>query len=175
MKVHLGCGKRNFGSDWVNIDIEKFPHVTSHSVETLPFADGSCDLLYASHLIEYFNREKIVEILNEWNRVLKPGGILRIAVPDFEVMCNLYKNGYSLDTFLGPLYGKWSNPAFYHKTVYDYRSLKELLMRIGFSKVHRYNWRHTEHAEHDDHSQAYIPHMDKEHGTLLSLNVEATK
>ena len=41
--------------------------------------------------------------------------------------------------------------------------------------VKRYDWRDTEHAEFDDHSQAYLPHMDKENGTLISLNIEAVK
>jgi hypothetical protein len=41
--------------------------------------------------------------------------------------------------------------------------------------VVEYDWRKTEHSKFDDHSQAYIPHMDKDHGTLISLNVECTK
>ena len=53
--------------------------------------------------------------------------------------------------------------------------LKTLLLECGFSKVNFYNWKNTEHSNFDDHSQAYIPHMDKENGTLISLNVEATK
>ena len=48
-------------------------------------------------------------------------------------------------------------------------------MEVGFKNVERYDWRETEHAEFDDHSQAYLPHMDKENGTLISLNVECTK
>ena len=38
-----------------------------------------------------------------------------------------------------------------------------------------YDWEQTEHSKFDDHSQAYIPHMDKENGTLISLNVECIK
>ena len=41
--------------------------------------------------------------------------------------------------------------------------------------VIEYDWRETEHSEFDDHSQAYIPHMDKDNGTLISLNVECIK
>ena len=48
-------------------------------------------------------------------------------------------------------------------------------MNVGFKDIKRYDWRETEHAEFDDHSQAYLPHMDKENGTLISLNVECTK
>ena len=45
----------------------------------------------------------------------------------------------------------------------------------GFEDTKKYDWRETEHSMFDDHSQAYIPHMDKENGTLISLNLESTK
>ena len=64
----------------------------------------------------------------------------------------------------------------YHKTVYDYQSLETMLTKqIGFKRVRKYDWKETEHSHFDDHSQAYLPHMDKENGTLISLNVEAIK
>ena len=63
----------------------------------------------------------------------------------------------------------------YHKTAYDYESLKTLLQDCHFSDIREYDWRGTEHAEFDDHSQAYLPHMDKENGVLISLNVECNK
>ena len=48
-------------------------------------------------------------------------------------------------------------------------------MHIGFKDVYKYDWRQTEHSYIDDYTQSYLPHMDKENGTLLSLNVEAIK
>jgi len=175
MNLHLGCGKRNFGKDWIHIDKADYPHIDSQSVTDLPYADDSCDVIYASHLFEYFDRAEAAEVIKEWKRCLKEGGVLRVAVPDFEAMCNLYNTGYSLEMFLGPLYGKMGEPSFYHKTVYDFRSLKLFLEASGFQKVKQYDWRLTDHAYVDDHSQAYIPHMDKKQGTLISLNVEAVK
>jgi len=49
------------------------------------------------------------------------------------------------------------------------------LETIGFKNVKRYDWHETEHSHIDDFSQCYLPHMDKENGKLMSLNVEATK
>ena len=63
----------------------------------------------------------------------------------------------------------------YHKTVWNFTLLSEFLESNGFSNVRRYDWRKTIHKDYDDHSQAYYPHMDKENGILISLNVEATK
>jgi len=109
---------------------------------------------------------------------LRIDGVLRIAVPDFYQMAKLYLvDSYDLEKFLGPLYGKMVmlKKTIYHKTVYDFNDLKELLEEVGFRNVKKYDWRETEHSEFDDHSQAYIPHMDKENGTLISLNVECLK
>lgn len=178
IKLHLGCGKRDFGPDWISIDGATFPHIKSHDITKLEFEDNTVDLIYSSHVIEYFNRVEVLDVLNEWKRVLKPNGILRLAVPDFESMVNLYVNGnYQLESFLGPLYGKMpmDDVTIYHRTTYDFNSLKNVLESIGFSDVKRYDWRDTEHSNIDDHSQAYIPHMDKDNGTLISLNIECTK
>jgi len=90
----------------------------------------------------------------------------------------LYQQGeIKLEQILGPLYGKMKmgDQTIYHKIVYDYASLSKLLTECGFRDVFEYEWRETDHADHDDHSQAYIPHMDKDNGVLISLNVEAKK
>ena len=41
--------------------------------------------------------------------------------------------------------------------------------------IDKYDWSKTEHSKFDDHSQAFLPHMDKQNGTLISLNVECVK
>ena len=178
VKINIGCGWRDFGKDWIHIDGGDYSHLDSKDIFNLPQEDNSVDLIYASHIIEYFNREEVIDVLKEWVRVLKPGGILRLAVPDFETMVDLYWNGgYSIEKFLGPLYGQMSmgEETIYHKTTYDFDSLSYLLESIGMKDVKKYEWEDTEHSEFDDHSQAYIPHMDKENGTLISLNVECIK
>lgn len=176
MKLHLGCGKRDFGNGWHHIDYVDYPHVVSNDVTNLSYDNDSCDVIYASHLLEYFDRQEVIEVLKEWRRVLTVGGILRLAVPNFEVLSKLYSERViTLDQVVGPLYGKWNNPPIYHKTTYDFDSLGKVLKDCGFKDVKKYDWRETEHSEYDDHSQAYIPHMDKDNGVLISLNVEATK
>lgn len=174
----MGCGKRDFGPGWTNVDIATFPHVHYvHDIATLPmFNDNSFDLIYSSHALGYFDRLEAVSVLTEWKRVLVVGGTLRVAVPDFEALVTAYKK-YGLGPIIGPLFGRWQvgDELIYEKTTYDYQTLRELLESVGFKNVRKYDWRKTEHAEFDDHSQAYLPHMDKERGSLLSLNVEATR
>lgn len=179
-KINMGCGWRDFGSDWIHIDGGEYEHLDYKSgVKNLPqFEDNSIDLIYASHVIEYFDRFEIISILKEWRRVLKPGATLRLAVPNFAVLSKLYLSGkIELKNVLGPLYGKMTmdEDTIYHKTTYDFKDLKILLLDCGFTNVATYDWRVTEHSQFDDHSQAYFPHMDKDNGTLISLNVECNK
>ncbi len=179
IKINMGCGWRNFGKDWIHIDGGEYDHLDYDNIVKLQnFEDNSVDLIYSSHVIEYFDREEVVELLTEWKRVIKPGGILRLAVPNFEIICKLYlDSNYELEKFLGPLYGKMkmSGSNIYHKTTYDFKTLKYTLETSGFKEVKLYDWRKTEHANFDDHSQAYIPHLDKDKGILISLNVECKK
>ena len=179
MKLNLGCGKRNFGKDWVHIDGSSYGHIHSKDIVNLPFDESSIDLIYASHVFEYFDREQANEILQKWGFYLKPEGILRLAVPNFKAYSELYSSGkITLDQCLGPLYGKWhmtDTENVYHKTTYDFTSLKNVLEDNGFKNVRMWNWREVEHADKDDYSQSYIPHMMKDDGVLMSLNVECTR
>jgi ubiquinone/menaquinone biosynthesis C-methylase UbiE len=178
MKLHLGCGHRNFGSDWVHIDGGDFLHLHSHDILNLPFIDNSASIIYASHVLEYFDRDEVVLVLKEWKRVLRHGGTLRLAVPDmYKIMFICLDKGYSITRFLGPIYGKikMGDKNIYHKTGYDRESLMYLLEENGFGNVKDWDWRDVDHGKFDDHSQAYFPHMDKQNGTLISLNLECKK
>ena len=181
IKLHLGCWRRHIPG-FIHIDIADFPHIDyKRSIDNLPmFEDNTVGLIYSSHSLEYFDRQEAILVLEEWYRVLKPMGTLRIAVPDFKALCNVYIQHKNLDLILGPLYGRMEihtpeKENLYHKTVYDFESLKTLLKSIGFKNIRHYDWRKTIHKDYDDFSQAYIPHMDKESGMLISLNVECKK
>jgi len=178
IKLHLGCGKRDFGPDWVHIDgTHEYPHIKYHDIIHLPY-NNNVDLIYASHVLEYFDREEAKFVLRQWYAALKPGGILRLAVPHWEALIKLYSDKkYSLPDLLGPLYGRMlmDDKMIYHKTVYDYYELRKILEDTGFQTVREWDWREVDHGKFDDHSQAYLPHMDKENGTLISLNLEAIK
>lgn len=178
MKINLGCGWRDFGSDWIHIDGGDYEHLDSYDIYLNDYQRDSVDLIYASHIIEYFDREEVIKLLNGWKGVLKRDGVMRIAVPNFSEIASLYVNeSYGLDSFVGLLYGKMpmGDKTIYHRTTYDFDSLKTVLESVGMREVDYYNWRETEHSQFDDHSQAYLPHMDKEKGTLMSLNVECKK
>jgi len=109
------------------------------------------------------------------------GGVLRISTANFAALIEVYNKYKDLDLIIGPLYGKMEirtpdgTKLIYHKTVYDFESLKIVLEENDFENIRYYDWRKTIHKDYDDQSQAYIPHMNKEKGILIMLNIEANK
>jgi len=155
------------------------PHVDIVGpVEKLPFADFSTSLIYASHVLEHFGRYEYQRVLAEWFRVLKPQGLLRLAVPDFAACAAIYYESGLVDGLsglVGLLVGGQRDNNDYHKMIFDEAFLRRELLNTGFNEVRHWDWRNTEHAGVDDYSQAYIPHMRKDDGRLMSLNLEAVK
>ena len=80
VKLHLGCGKR-YIPGFVHIDLVDYEHIDYHnSIDDLSlFEDNSVDLIYTCHVLEHFHRNRIPTVLNEWYRVLKINGTLRIS------------------------------------------------------------------------------------------------
>jgi len=89
--LNLGCGSR-WHPDWVNIDIApRDPAVIRHDLSRgIPLADESCDVVYHAAVLEHLRRQEAAALLSECYRVMKPGGILRVGVPDLEKICRLY-------------------------------------------------------------------------------------
>ena len=178
MKLHLGCGPR-YIPGFVHVDAQPAPHVDIVGpIERLPMGDASVCLIYASHVLEHFGRYAYKAVLQEWFRVLKPGGILRLSVPDFAACAAIYyENGLAdgLSGLVGLIIGGQRNVHDFHKMVFDEDFLRRNLLDAGFREVRRWDWRTTEHAGVDDYSQAHIPHLDRENGKLMSLNIEGVK
>lgn len=176
IKLHLGCGDKRL-EGFINVDIR--PHSSVDIIDDISqltkFEDNSVSLIYASHVLEHFGRHKYMDVLKLWHQKLKVGGVLRLSVPDFEKVVELYNSGEPLRTFTGLLYGGQTYNENYHYITFDYTTLREELREIGFDLIHKWDWRYIEHGHIDDYSQSYLPHMDKENGTLMSLNVEAQK
>lgn len=89
--LNLGCGAR-FHSDWVNLDIQPAaPEIKKWDLRReLPFPDASFDVVYHSHVLEHFSRAHGLELLQSCRRVLRKGGIVRVAVPDLESIARAY-------------------------------------------------------------------------------------
>jgi predicted SAM-dependent methyltransferase len=178
VKLHLGCGPR-YIPGFIHVDAQAAPHVDIVGpVERLPMDEGTVSLIYASHVLEHFGRYKYKDVLKEWFRVLKPEGILRLSVPDFAACAAIYyESGLAdgLSGLVGLIIGGQRNEHDFHKMIFDEEYLRRDFVDIGFREVRLWDWRFTEHSNIDDYSQAYIPHLHKEDGKMMSLNIEAVK
>lgn len=176
-KLHLGCGDKIIPG-FINVDKRRLPGVdiADCDVSNLSMIEkSSVDLIYSCHVLEHFPRPKTFSVLLEWNRVLKPGGVLRVAVPDWDATVEIYRRTQDYENLLNWIYGGREYAENSHYRQFNFAGLKTLLIEAGFKRVRKYDWTQTEHAHIDDFSKAYMPHMDKENGVLMSLNIECIK
>ena len=186
IKLHLGCGKR-YLPGYVHIDIDNSVSHLDYCTDIGDlkiFDDNSVDEIYTCGAIGYYDPEERIELLQEWHRVLKKNGVLRISVVDFEKQVEVYlqsnKNLRNVGV-LGPMFGIWPytdkngvKKKALKKTAYDFATLKDLVSSFGFTNYKRYDWKEFLPAGYDDYSAAYVPHKD-ENGIHIMLNIECRK
>jgi SAM-dependent methyltransferase len=112
----------------------------------LPLRDSSCSVVYASHVIEHLVSHDLHLFLREVLRILAPGGILRLAVPDLQIFVDSYNSDGDADAFveklnllsprqrgwLSHLRGAVTGGRTLHQWVYNETSLSALLLDSGF-------------------------------------------
>jgi predicted SAM-dependent methyltransferase len=173
--VHLGCGPINHPA-FINVDAVPLPHVHYvGSIARLPmFRDDTVDLLYASHCLEHISYHKTHEVLAEWYRVLKPGGVLRVSVPDLDRLIEIYEaDGRNVSSIIGQLYGGHDSPYNVHMAIFNRTGLEQLMTSVGFENCRLW-------SPHGDHLSDLtdFASFTKRLGEVdypVSLNIEAAK
>jgi predicted SAM-dependent methyltransferase len=172
--LNIGCGV-NTSPEFINVDAvpQEKTHVLADARKLPMFADGSVDMIYASHVIEHLPRNDVPSTLREWHRILKPRGILRFGVPDFDQLIRMYqKSGNNIDSIVNQLMGQdgeWDD----HHTIWNKKYAERLLKEAGFKEVRSWDPATADHHSFTDKtSRAY----DIAGETIpLSLNLEAVK
>jgi len=169
MKLNLGCGPQVV-EGWINVDyalgarlattpvlgaaaralgvfkMRWDPRIHIHDLtKPLPWADGTIDVCYTSHTVEHMSRDEGRHLVSEAYRVLRPGGVLRVVVPDLRDVVDRYAAGrLPAENFveeLGVLYGAGKGGLrralapvveFPHKCMYDTDAMCRLLTSRGF-------------------------------------------
>jgi len=158
LKLNLGAGEVPLDG-YENLDIKGGTDVRNLSA----YADGSVDEVRASHVLEHISFHETDKVLAEWVRVLKPGGRLRIAVPD-ALLCMKGILGTvegdaeaNVDFLSMALIGSNSDDHDIHRALFDRRGLQIQMQRAGLIGI-------REWKGHDDCSS--LP---------VSLNLEGLK
>jgi predicted SAM-dependent methyltransferase len=145
VKLHVGCGG-DIKPGWINIDSGvDGPDFCAradlvHDVRKgLPYLDESTTHVYAQHFFEHLDRDEGVAFLRECRRVLVPGGVVRLSMPDLAEFVRMYSKG-EIDRF-ADVGWKPASPArmmneefrfWGHKFIYDLDELFLAMMEAGF-------------------------------------------
>lgn len=89
--LNVGCGL-HFHPDWVNVDVVPASSevIAADVRKGLPFADEAFDAVYCSHVLEHLLQQDAARLLRHMRRVLRPGGVIRVVVPDLEALAREY-------------------------------------------------------------------------------------
>lgn len=136
--LNIGVGNRPITyKDYQVVSLDIRPEVKPDIVgdcRKIPEPDESYDAVYSSHTLEHFGRAEIMPLLLEWLRVLKPGGLLIVVVPNLEFAARDILSGLINSETFDILYGAQEYATNFHKMGFTCNVLKEFLDSIGSLK-----------------------------------------
>lgn len=176
-KLHLGCGNIHI-KNWCNVDVLKTGATDLiMDIKTLPgIPSNSISIIYSCHVLEHFETAEIPDILYRWYEVIKPGGQIRISVPDLDAITRIYQN--NLEHFSTPgnqpwialIYGGQKDQYDFHKTGFNFNWLSHLLKEVGFRSIEKY-----EPLPHFIENVVDNSGANQPFGDYISLSVKALK
>ena len=178
IKLNLGCasnlldGYINIDQDNIDVMRERYPnldfagdaHIYTYDIFDLPYDDGSVDEIIADGFVEHLSFLEEKKFFYEMRRVLKPGGILNFAVPNFEKVVKLWleaeddwQDFFRLDDeaianqhwfgtytyepknrwgyLAAQLYGSQNGEGQYHQNCYTIPKIKAILNKLNFTDI----------------------------------------
>ena len=170
-KLHIGGAHASPG--WEVFDVRAASHVdhVGDALDLSRFAEGTFAEVYASHVLEHFDyKDALYAALVEWHRVLEPGGVLRLSVPDIDILAHLLLQRQALDVnqrfqVMRMIFGGHTHEHDYHRVGLNQDFMSAFLDRAGFERLQRV----SRHGLFADTSETVV--LD----TPISLNLNAYK
>lgn len=128
IKLNLGAGKTVI-EGFTPID-----RMLGSEVYPLECEDGSVDVIRASHVLEHFSHTQAFAVLKHWVDKLKPGGCLKIAVPDLRWIAKAIMENQPINA-MGYLMGGQTDENDFHGTAFDRELLQEMMVMAGLERV----------------------------------------
>lgn len=133
IRLDVGCGESP-RPGYVGIDARN-----GRLAHELPYEDGTVDEIRASHVLEHYSHRSTLAVLQHWHAKLKPGGVVRIAVPDFDWIVNTFRGPksaqYPLEAYI---LGGHVDEHDHHGAIFTYDKLAILLKHTGFCDIRRW-------------------------------------
>jgi predicted SAM-dependent methyltransferase len=160
IKLNVGCGT-DYKDGWINIDNNSDNNIEKLDLNwdlrnPLPFSDDSVDFIFNEHLIEHLTVNEAQVVIKDLVRILKPGGVLRIAMPDLAEAVDQYINlplskdptikRFKLDFIktraerINMSFREWG-----HKWLYDAEELRRRLKEAGCKNIKQCSLRDSEY------------------------------
>lgn len=135
VRLNLGAGRRALDG-FLTVDVQGDPDIKA-DVRSLPIPDACVDEAVSIHVLEHLYRWEAPAALREWHRVLKPGGLLAIEVPDLlkcaaSIIAGGKERAGVWGVFGDPNYG---DPLMVHRWCYTAAELCGELRKVGFARV----------------------------------------
>lgn len=189
-KLQIGCGANRL-EGWLNTGIilqECRAGIYLDAGKRFPFPDATFEHIFSEHVFEHLTYPQAMNMLKESYRVLKPGGVIRIATPDLRFLLGLYqdpekplhkryieftaKNGelpptavYVINRF---------HTAWGHQIIYDKETLASLLEQTGFRDVCECEVSQSNHPALNG-VEGHFKSLPAEYNSLETMVLEATK
>jgi len=147
--LNIGCGT-DYKEGWINVDNNSDNNIKKLDLNwdlrnAIPFNDNSVDFIFHEHFMEHLTPSEALKSIGDFERVLKPGGVMRVAMPDLEDIFDLYKDknwkkrpviknhGFQFvktrAEMVNMSFSWWG-----HKWLYDWEELCRRLIEVGFDK-----------------------------------------
>lgn len=136
-RLEICGGIRPLNHEAINVDILDYPtvDVVADIIKPLPFEDSSIDHIVSVATLEHFNINDLKTVLNNFFRVLKPGGVLEIGVPSLKKIIHYYQQNGCDDLTLRYLHGGLKDTYDIHLSILDFERMQRELEIVGFTNI----------------------------------------
>lgn len=135
LRLNIGCGNKKI-EGFVGVDLDPAADVVC-DIRALTFEDDSVSEILAVHVLEHIYRWEAEATLREWHRVLKPGALIVLELPDIVKVCSWILHGGNDRMGLWGAYGDpgYENPLMVHKWGWSVKELSGVLRACGFHSI----------------------------------------
>jgi predicted SAM-dependent methyltransferase len=151
-RLNWGCGE-GAPSGWINSDLKSGPgiDISCDIRDGLPLETDSIDYVVSIHALPEIPYFDLNDVLEELRRVLKPGGYLRLVLPDLDRGIDAYRRNDSFYFLIPDHEARSIGAKFvtqmiwygYSRTLFTRDFVEEILVNAGFSRVEHVDFRHT--------------------------------